>query len=266
MRIIMSNSPSSLLHYTSMHVLNILLEGAINSYDPTSGTEPMLTFHASIGYAMNDRVEGKLFFDYFFTGSTISNEIAQKLESIKKDKGEVFIISLSHSHEGTPNGEIPMWMMYGDNGNGVLLRFDFKRLLESVKQQMCSIEKIEYKNNSEIKKIAEEKRAIMKKEMKEDLLNAIFKESFLYKDIHWNYEDEYRIIKQEKTVDYKNGKYGIVAYSKIQIPLSCLNGITIGPLAHQDIVQQSLASYIEKIRGIYPSFNCKVYNSQIEIR
>ena len=88
----------------------------------------------------------------------------------------------------------------------------------------------------------------------------------IYKNIHWNYEEEYRIIKQDKPLNYKNGKYGIVAYSKIQVPLSCLIGITIGPLAHQDIVQQSLASYIEKIRGIYPLFKCKVYNSQIEIR
>lgn len=262
-----SSTPTSLVHYTSMNAVTEMLNKSIADLKADPSAQPMLTFHASIGYAMNDRVEGKLFFDYFFTESEISHEIQGTLAKVKADKGEIFVISLSHNHDRQSNGSIPMWNMYGDHAQGLLLKFDYQKLKDSCSANGLTLQQVEYVHKAESNTRASECRKRMKLNLDDDTaMNEILHNAFCLKSEEWSFEEEYRIIKQEKPSKTKTGRYGIVSYAEVKIPITCLSSITIGPLAHQDIVEQSLKNVIDQITTMFPSFSCKIIKSTIQIR
>ena len=256
------STPTSLLHYTSMDVLTILLKDAIENEDHFS-------FHASIAHAMNDRIEGKLVIDKFFTDSMASIENKKILKTVTEERGEIFTIAFSRSKERYPNGQIPMWKMYGDNGRGVVLRFNYKLLSFFCKSKNYSLNKCQYITQSD-EFVARCLRNEVKKEremsLQPDEMNKVLREAYIYKERHWKYEDEYRMIIQSTDYKIKKGTYGITPYIVVPIPIQCLTGITIGPLAEQDVAEKSLNILVPKLKGICPDLDLSIHTSKLQLR
>lgn len=116
------SAPSSLYHYTTSEVVTILFNGILNN-NYTELNNPMLSFHASEAHFMNDKNENGLIINNLYSNS---KELTNKFESIRNKLNKVFVLSLGKSRDC-----LPMWLIYGNTGSGISLRFDFKQLKKS---------------------------------------------------------------------------------------------------------------------------------------
>lgn len=263
--------PKTLLHYTSWEALLGMLNSTIGKEEPHE-----LTLHASHISAMNDCSEGKLMFDYFFTGSDISEEIRKKYLEYQKEKGDWYVVSFSSSREMEEN-IIPLWKMYADGGKGVCLHFNFRNLNDYIdkhkklEKNNYDIELVEcqYMTKKEIIKDAEALRAKIKQEIKRgndlsSLIKKLLYKSSTIKERYWAYEDEYRLLIMSKDANYKIGGLGLVPYQKIQLPISLIKKITIGPMATQDVEEHCL----QLLRSTLNLSNndLKINNSKLELQ
>ena len=113
--------PSSLVHYTSIEVLNALIFGAIKS------GKPYFTFHLSLLTEMNDKDEGVLLKDAFF--DTKCNSCYENIWQQCENSQRPFVLSTIRStNEHRISGSLPMWKMYCNDCAGVMIKFDFGRL------------------------------------------------------------------------------------------------------------------------------------------
>lgn len=236
-----SQKPTTLLHYTSWSSFQGMLQFVL---DAKENKERYLCFHASHINAMNDRTEGKLILDYFFTGSGLLNDIQEKMSEVREKAGEPYVISFSHSKQGIEHNIIPMWMMYADGGKGVCLHFDYKLIKDNIPNDVKLME-CQYKTIGEIKSIAKVKRDNIKDEFKgnRDITNLLSDLMFdipLYKEKYWEYESEWRLVTIKNNPKYKVGRLGFVPYQEIRLPLSALTKITIGPCANQEVIENTL--------------------------
>ena len=244
-----NNEPSSLYHYTTSDVITILFNAIIND-NYTENQIPMLKFHASEVHYMNDRNENGLILNNLFLQS---KNLQNKFASVRSKLHKVFVLSLAKSRDC-----LPMWLIYGDNRSGVALRFDFKKIKKHFVTEnelkgndfndTEQIIKCNYKTKAEINICAKEFRDCFKEAIKNDLnendlidtINNIQVKATSIKNKYFEYESEYRLLKQTKELLFKNGKYGITMYQTIDIPLRALEEIIIGPSAYQDITKESL--------------------------
>lgn len=237
--------PTSLHHYTSMSTLVALLNG-IAEIDGRF----YFTFHASNAYQMNDKIEGTMLLNKFFTQSKIKTEYQELYTKMTNDEGELYIISLCKSNDKSKySGCIPMWGMYGNKGNGAILVFDYDKLDEYIsRQQNTSINKCQYKNSQGIKELTKKKNNEIKDAKdKVEALSALRLEAFSLKDSHWEYEDEWRILVKSHEAKLKTNNNGAISYTEICIPVNCLRGIIIGPLVEFEPIKRILERWISKL-------------------
>lgn len=232
--------PSTLLHYTSWGAFLGMLKPILDSH----GECQDITMHASHISAMDDRTEGKLILDTFFTGSNISNKIKEKFLDYKKRYGDSYVVSFCSSRDKEEN-LISMWRDYADGGKGVCLHIAKKLLEEDLKRKGIPLMKCDYLTKEKIRNRAKELRDIIKDEMNksEDISEEFKKLLFTAsttKERYWDYEEEYRMIIFKTNPRYKTNKLGIVPYQEINIPISVIEKITIGPMATQDIEEHCL--------------------------
>ncbi len=259
--------PSSLHHYTSMDALTAMLNQVLK--DNKKGN-PMLTFHASMGYSMNDKAEGTLFADRIFTDSIGKTKLKEQFDDIKKTEGEIFVVSFSRSKRNSQNtGDVAMWNMYGDSNKGVILVFDYKKLDAYAKGKDLTLIPCEYYKTEDITEVVTaintSIKGIANIQIHNKLVEILYS-TYSKKKWQWDYEGEYRLLLQNKDPLYKTGKYGLTAYSEVKIPLDCLKTIIIGPLAEQEIAEKSLNLIKNKLTQLNKGLNFSITKSNIQIR
>lgn len=262
---------TSLYHYTTLDVLLILLDKILKGDNPQ---DLQLEFHANEVHYMNDKYENGITINDLYLKS---KNFITKLQSLKNDLNKIFVISF-----GKVRDYLPMWFIYGASGSGVSLRFDFNCLRKDF--QYCDINKGDYSKEvllakcnyktetnikQEAKKLRNEfKNAINKNVSKDNLikiLNTIQIKASMLKLKYFNYEEEYRIIKQTKEILYKNGKYGPTMYQTIEIPLNSLREIIVGPMCNQDMVVETLSNISSTIKYKY-NVEIKIHKSKCQIK
>ena len=228
-------APSSLLHFTSVDSFFKMMEPSLNHL----GEVPFITFHASHYAQMNDKNEGRIIASRFFRSQ---HEAYSEWE---KKNGTAFIISFIASREGVMEYNIPMWLNYGCQGQGLCLRFD----TQEIKTYTKSLLEFDACNYLSKKEATDKIKQLQKKESEvseDDFRREVVKTVHFSKDKYWEYEEEYRIIKFEHRdkVMQKSTSRGIVEYVPIEIPLDILKGICIGPIADYERVKYSLETLL----------------------
>ncbi|QYR10355.1 DUF2971 domain-containing protein [Prevotella sp. Rep29] len=264
----MSNTPNRLYHYTSfgafVHIFDYQQENFTkNNWINVRLGNPM---------NMNDKNEITFFEKSFFTGSNISNEIKEFYTEMKEKSPHPYIFSLIH-HIGNkwyPKDEIPMWFMYGDNGKGVRIAFDFKMVEEFCEKNHYLLKRCQYVNQNEMQDIARGHRNIVKKLDKNHWntkLEDIYIGSLCYKTKDWEYEQEYRIV----AFGNHNEKYDAYSeeeqYLHIPLPLKAVKEITVGPLADELLVKRCIELIRNELFAILPDLKpFDIKKTKLQIR
>lgn len=271
-----NSTPSSLYHYTTSEVVTILFNEILNN-NYNELRNPMLRFHASEAHFMNDKNENGLIINNLYLKS---KELTNRFESFRNKLNKVFVLSLGKSRDC-----LPMWLIYGNTGSGISLRFDFKQLKNSFK--VVSLKDIDtkkrndevlliecnYLSNNNILQYAKSYRNNLKNALnlgKTDyelieMFNDIQIKSMSLKYNYFNYETEYRLLKQSKNVLLKNGRYGITLYQIIEIPLCAIKEILIGPMCNYDTTIEAVNALSKKIYDKF-GIEIKVTKSLINIK
>lgn len=263
-----NETPNSLHHYTSMGTLVALFNG-IGKNKNDEKDLLYFSFHASNACQMNDKIEGKMLLNKFFTESKIKMEYKKLYTQMEIEEGELHIISFCKSDEKSKNtGNIPMWSMYGNKGNGAILVFDYKKLKEYIsKHQNMSLYKCQYKNSQELQELTRKKNHEIKDtDNKVHFLSTLRIEAFDIKDRHWEYENEWRILVKSHNTKLKSINNGAISYTEVQIPVNCLSAIIIGPLVESDLMERIFNKKISKLHELDNSINISVKSSKLQIR
>ena len=169
---------------------------------------------------------------------------------------------------------LPMWNMYGKNGNGVMLAFDTKVLREMYGYRLlpCIYEDTEY-DVEVIKRLGSldlgEKFKSLSNEAQlyiSFVLSALFVS--LRKNRAFEYEDEFRIIgignkffEDETPTLYRTAKDIIVPYTNVFFPKNALKGVWMGPTNNEDLSVSTMKEFLES-----KGFDIPVEKSKIPYR
>ncbi len=277
-----NTTQKEIYHYTT---LDAVLGGLIRS-NPDSGKE--ICLWASNTLYLNDTSETQIGFKELSEIRKYSNE--QLLDSrIDEVLGNIFSLSFS-----TQDDFLPMWGIYGKNGQGLMLKFDSNYFVApehsilnciyegseshlQIKANMKNTHKINggrpntlTKVNprlvstasitlySNIKSVLSDSRSIST--TSEYLLLP-----FILKDKSFSFENEMRIcvIEEDKSkVSYRSGNNLTIPYIKLHFPKEALTEIIIGPTNDFERSKFSLKMFLDS-RG----FNhVKISESKVPYR
>ena len=273
---------SCVFHYTSAGTL-------IGMFKNTSKDNAFVTFWASHISYMNDPqekvygtnkmlevlkdVEDELLIPSGKRITELDREELDKFVFIRNtDKNSLtnmYSISFSKSFDS-----LPMWGMYGQNGNGICLGFDLNKLqvfLES--QGMDPLYKIKYGIGEELdspQKAKEEMGAWKEyvKHVYEKSMHCI-EQKHIFNDFNiaintyitllnfipgnikhpaYKYEDEYRLYCRElgRKVFFRDRNGLLLPYVEVELPISALKIITLGPTADKKRQVMSVAKLLSE--------------------
>ena len=253
------NTPSSVVHYTSLEVVRIMFDKAL------TGTEANVTFHLSNHTMMNDYGEGSIILDRFFTDSNFKRSLKKEWEECFLNI-RPFIFSTSSTDNNTRSkGNISMWKMYGNEFRGAYIRFNFKELKEFCDSNNLELIQCDYLTTSDVSKIISQLNNGNNTEFT-DILKHVCKT----KTIEWSYEKEWRIVVKKdvtgREVKIKNTDHGLVEYVELDIPIRLIKEICLGPLCNQNDLEclDTLKNQLISIFG--NNVNFKIQKSSIKIR
>lgn len=184
---------------------------------------------------MNDKNEGRIIANRFFRSQ---HEAYSEWE---KKNGTAFVVSFIASRQGVMEYNIPMWLNYGCQGQGLCLRFDTKEI-KTLTKSLLEFDACNYLSKKEATDKIKQLQKIESEGSEDDFRRKVVKTVHFSKDKYWEYEEEYRVIKFEhrNNVMQKSTSRGIIEYVPIEIPLDILKGICIGPTANFERVKYSL--------------------------
>ncbi len=236
-----------LYHYTSLEVLKCIFENY-------STDNPYLTFWATNCAYMNDPREISEGIDIikdalYDIHCPVLRERARVIWENEKI-AEALLISSTMSTMGVPyalsfsknKDNINMWRMYGDNGRGIAL--GFKR--DMIISENCKLEKCEYNDYGKnyealidtirgvfecyIGKIGAAPKGISQKDYDFiSICNVIGLVAPLIKNEIYSYENEIRLIKNNKNPKFRVVNGILIPYTTIQLQIESLYSVTIGP-------------------------------------
>lgn len=252
----------SVAHYTSLEVINIILNSALSSDNGE------FTLHLSHLAMMNDMGESRYVLDKYFTHSNIKKKLKDEWDSEFYPLNIPFVLStISTDSHTRNNGSLPMWKMYGDDCKGAFIRLDKNKLYKFCKDNGYEFMECNYCTVKEVNEII---RDLNKKNMEmKALFNDILCESSFTKRIDWEYEKEWRVLvkSNNEKIKTKNTSRGIVEYIEIAFPIKLIEEICIGPLANQDNTLASLDSLKKRIKAKFgENIDFNITNSKIQIR
>lgn len=199
----------------------------------------------------------------YYLGKQLTERNFKAIQSkILKGQSRYYISSFAKAKDC-----LPMWRTYGEDGNGIAIGLDSHSLAENGFPIFDCIY-----DSPKIKAIARElcqwaeKRAV--KEMTDDEVllfnNYIYMLSCLAKNAHFDYEQESRLcsyfeIFQNKSIaSFNNGKHlfdihfecaggKIVSYIEIEMPISVVKEIWIGPTNNMESSLASLEMWLQSM-------------------
>ena len=221
------SAPKTLVHYTSIEVLNALIYGAIKS------GQPYFTFHLSLLTEMNDKDEGVLLKEAFF--DTKCNSCYENIWQQCENSQRPFVLStIRSSNEDRISGSLPMWKMYGNDCAGVMIKFDFGRLQDFCRQNGLILRPCHYCTSAGITTVARNiTNALRHGADPQETIEDLFIQNSLTKRAWWSYENEWRIIAPtpaSKALQKLTDK-GIKQFVELPIPIDCITAIFFGPKA-----------------------------------
>jgi len=235
--------PSSVAHYTSLEVLDKILNGALNESDG------FITLHLSQISMMNDAGEGDFVLSRFFTDSMKKSELKKEWDSEYYPNHTPFVFSTVATDVETRNrGSLPMWKMYGDNCKGVLIRLNWKLLGKYCEERGYMFSACNYKSTQEISKM------VADLNRRNATFQEIMQHSCFAKQLCWNYENEWRVVAfgNQDMIRTKTTSRGIIEYIELKIPLELIEEVCIGPLCVQDTTCSSLCLLKQKLENKFP--------------
>lgn len=273
---------NSIYHYTSS-------EAFVSMIHTNKSNSKELAFWASNVYYMNDTKEMTILYD----------ELIKVLPKIEKDLGlsdnlfsglllspddiqgkllgdkikhlfygcifrEVYVISFSDQGDS-----LPMWSMYGKNGNGLCLVFDKDKVNSFIDDYHQVKEVYYYLDKGPAYSYIKEKykECYNEKEITDFLTEVLFDLSGRVKNSAYSAEQEYRIIdhvvnesdlkKHNVNLDLNNSQPTerpnfiseanvraqnglMIPYKEIKLPIDCLSAVIIGPSINQKLQREGL--------------------------
>lgn len=202
----------NLVHYTSLSTLDVLVKKSQNSENNYS------RLRLSNARQLNDPTEGSVFLNQVGFDS-------YTLLQLDYEPTNIFLSSMSKSSD--KNGlsdNLPMWKQYADNATGICLTYDRDYLKSLIKKKsdtddskvefyrVCYTKELESNDNKAIL----EQIDIIKKELKEIYLKTSLSRillefdivRYLFKESKYEYEQEYRLIKECHDDEIQIEKYG----------------------------------------------------------
>ena len=202
----------NLVHYTSLSTLDVLVKKSQNSENNYS------RLRLSNARQLNDPTEGSVFL----------NQVGFDLDTLLQldyEPTNIFLSSMSKSSdENGLSDSLPMWKQYADNATGICLTYDRDYLKSLIKKKsdtddskvefyrVCYTKELESNDNKAIL----EQIDIIKKELKEIYLKTSLSRillefdivRYLFKESKYEYEQEYRLIKECHDDEIQIEKYG----------------------------------------------------------
>lgn len=220
-------------HYTS---LDAIINGII-----VRNPEPQkeICLWATHSQYMNDPLEfsmGVSLIDSMYKILEINNntDLQQKWSSVKEFYKSCFLTCFSENADS-----LPMWIMYGNNGQGVALEFE-KGIPEVDNEYIL---KCEYNSDNITPNIKD-----LLSKGNECVATYIALLPFILKHSAYNYENEIRYVSSFPNIPTyfrsKNGK--VIPYKKVYLEKGLLKSVTIGPSANLEQVEQSLRLFLNE--------------------
>lgn len=172
------------------------------------------------------------------------------------NQGIAYVLSLSQERD-----TLPMWRMYAQNGNGLAIVFDKKMLTELYGESLKECMYATQGNYGEFKEIVKNEYI----QYKQDnpffrLCNPYIQLMFIthlyhrfcayLKDSAYAYEKEVRLkATSADKILYREKDGLIIPYVTIQLPISCVKEIIIGPTADPIRMKMSISMYLQS-KGI----------------
>ncbi len=199
---------------------------------------------------LNDSSENQLGIDLMKEMGTPSDIVDILKNNIHKNHSISFSIQ---------SDDLPMWKMYGDGGNGVMLVFDCKQLIERYdgRLQHCIYENSRYDEdfiNTMSQLNLGEQFDKLDNVIKEYIVCIVFMMyCSIIKHKKYEYEKEVRIVgcgneffdNQDKEIFYRYSNGRVIPYVKEYLPKQALRKVVLGPLANVELSQNTLKEFLD---------------------
>ena len=269
----MNSDDNILYHYTSIEVLRCIFE----SYNKEN---PYLTFWATNCAYMNDPKEISEGIELVkqTLRSLLSKELIHKAKSLleypdtetlreylflgstRGDSDIPYSISFSSNKDN-----LNMWRMYGDNGRGIALGFNRRKISSEDCKLIDCVYNEDGKNEDFKKGVIQEYLHLYKllgdspKSMSQDLYEEIMtmcrvpKYAVRVKNKNYSYEHETRLIKNCKDPNFRVSKGVLIPYTPIMLHSDALCKIVVGPNCDERNINSLKLFFLSK--GIGELFN-----------
>ncbi|HGR6855778.1 TPA: DUF2971 domain-containing protein, partial [Streptococcus pneumoniae] len=204
----------NLVHYTSLSTLDILVKKSQNTADDYS------RLRLSNARQLNDPTEGTVFL------KQVGFDLHTLLQ-LDYEPTNIFLSSMSKSsNENGLSDSLPMWKQYADNATGICLTYDRNYLKSLIKKKsdtddndskvefyrVCYTKELESDDNKvildQIEIIKKELKKIYLKDSQSRILSEFDIVRYLFKESKYEYEQEYRLIKECNDDEIQIEKYG----------------------------------------------------------
>lgn len=236
--------PSYVYHYTTIDVLEKLFGNITETDIRPCEIEHELVFWATSVFYMNDKFES--------SGTQITKGLLSNVDQFlfnfsRSINGEPCAISLTAAKES-----IPMWQMYGNQGNGVCIEFDVNTLVNYMKlhERDNPLTTVQFKACRYVKKIPR----IQRNEFgssndtleKQRQMISLMERAIFTKYSAWNFEKEYRIGIFSHNIKFREKGSLLIPYCEQRLPLKAISSITLGPCCNKDLTLQSVEMMLKQ--------------------
>lgn len=249
--------PKLIYHYTNIEAL---IGGIFNLKTVNSKQGNEICLWATHCEYLNDTIDTYLGDILLYNKEEIRGMLKLDLKSDFDDLKSSYIISFSESKDS-----LPMWNMYGKNGKGIKLGFDFNKIICNSKYvdnfHKCVYENTELYEDYCTMVIRKTKKIFEEGLPKGGVGNKNSKDAFIYGLIHafarhiksqsYEHEKEWRIqipaynIKTPIEFRYCSGV--LIPYSRQFFPKDSLKEIWIGPTNDMERTEKSIKLYLDSI-------------------
>ena len=264
--------PNLIYHYTNIEAL---INGIINPKVDNHNKDMDICLWATHCEYLNDPVDSYLGDSLLHDNEDIKSMLKMDLTPLLNNLKSSYVISFSESKDC-----LPMWNMYGKNGMGIKLGFDFKMVICNPKFvdnfYHCVYENTEnYHNycNMIVKKV----RKLHEEGLPSEFTDKKYsKDAFLYglinayaraiKSQSYEHEREWRIIIPAyinvTPVEFRYNSGLLVPFIKQYLPKISLKEVWIGPTNDMDRSEKSIKMYLD-----FMGYDeVKIYKSKIPFR
>jgi hypothetical protein len=181
---------------------------------------------------------------------------------------EIHILSFSKTKD-----YLPMWSMYGKQGKGIMLGFDFKSDEYMIKCNYMDEKDLSNFIDAKLNKITKNDISYLEQT---EILIGMYYQIFAIKSRHFEYEQEIRMVINPNNVieqvasesnpysqvDFRVNNNVLVPYFKYYFPKEYLVELWIGPTQNQTLSTNSLRKYLNK----YGFDHTKIINSSCPLK